>query len=163
MAAVSRLPLALVVLLAGCAGDRERLGPEWRPLRYLQEGGALAVGLGPADARTVGDTVHVAELEAFRARHADPVALAALLAHEQVHAARQEGDGWAWLARYLADRDFAWREEQLGWAAQVRYLREHGRDVDPRAVARALAGYWHPSGQLVSESAAFEWAQAAAR
>lgn len=154
---------ALLILaalaLTACAGDRYRLDEKWAPLRYVQEGGPLPVGLGNEGARTVGDTVHVRDLEAFRSALPGPL-LDAVLTHEQVHAQRQEAAGvLTWIARYLTDRGFALEEEQLGWEAQIRYLRRHGHVVDLRAVARALSRYYGPWGRLVSEEEALRWAE----
>lgn len=154
------LLILAALALTACAGDRDRLDERWTPLRYVQEGGPVPLGLPDSGARTVGDTVHVQNLGAFYAA-LPGVLLEAQLAHEQVHAQRQAADGvMAWLSRYLTDRDFAWREEQRGWEAQIRYLREHGQRVDIGAVAKAMAKYWGPWGRLVSEEDALRWAAA---
>lgn len=156
---VRRLLLALL-LLAGCAGDRERLAPDYAPLVWLQEGGALPAGLAEGDCRTVGDTVHVQELARWHEAHPDPVDVAAILAHEQVHAQRQVRAGTlAWVARYMAEREFALAEEKAGWEAQIRYLRGHGRVVNLAVVAHALGSYAGPWGQLISEADARAWAE----
>lgn len=150
--------LCLLVALAGCSSAEIELGPEWRPLERVRESSLHAAGLGDAGARTVGETVYVSSLEVWEKRLPAGPVRDAVLAHERVHAERQLTYGlWPWITRYAFSRDFAWEEEKHGWYAQIQHLRSRGVRVDPAAVARTLADYEGPWGDLVDEGEARAW------
>jgi hypothetical protein len=155
---VTRAAALLALFLVGCAGDRYALGPEWAPLEEIAE---LDLPLVPDSAiTTIGKRCLVADLDEFLGDHPPGSAdFDAIMLHEQAHAVRQRERGLtAWLAAYLADRDFAWAEEQVGWAIELQHLRARGALTNPpEYYASILARYRNARGQLVSYEAALEW------
>jgi len=145
----------LVVLATGCSSLE--LGPEWRPLRRIQESQALSLGLSAGGARTIGTTVYVPNLSGFLKKNPEPK-LSAVLGHERVHAVRQLEAGHAeWISRYMTDTGFMWREEMLGWYHQLEHMRRHGVRYQLEGLAKALSRYRNFAGLMISERKALEW------
>lgn len=158
---LSRAFLILVGLLVGC-GSSERLELEarWRPLEQIVE---ADLPLVPDTAiTTIGARCYVVDLDEFLREHPPgSVEFDAIMLHEQVHARRQEDEGLGeWLARYLADQDFAWAEEQAGWAIELRHRRARGALEPAEHYAAILARYRNARGELVSYEAALAFVRA---
>lgn len=128
--------LILFAALALCGCSSLDLDESYLPLKRVVESPAAEEG----SAFTIGPNVYVRDVETFKAKRPGQRWVAFLL-HEQTHSRRQQGDLASWLARYGSDPAFAWREEQLGWGAELLHLRRSGYQIDPEAVAKALAGY----------------------
>lgn len=150
-----RCTLLLIAILTGC-GSTVELDEQWRPLRYMTESKTLAVG---ANARTIGETMFVRDLEEWETRHPYPLD-AGVYTHERVHTIQQQDypDGiWKWIARYLTDTGFMWRAEQDAHYAHIQFLRQHGVAIVVDSWAEKLASYWNTVGRMVTEQDAAEW------
>jgi hypothetical protein len=153
--------IGILAVVTGCSSARTLpLEERWRPLEEIRQGSVPFVS--NTAAVTLGTAVVVEDLDAFlAARPLGSPELEAVLAHELVHAQRQERDGAeAWLARYVVDRAFARDEELLGWRAQILAERRAGRARQPEAYALALARYRNAAGRLLSYEDALAFARA---
>lgn len=133
--------LVLLVFLVGCSPNptsRIALGPEWLPLRWVVRDRTV----GEDRVRTDRGNVYVRDPDRFmrsRALERD-----AVLAHERVHAQREDYFGWDNYQARLRDPGYRTLEEKLGWQAQIRWHGAAGEALDPYWVAWALTSYQPP-------------------
>lgn len=145
------------------SGPVHILGPEWNPLKRIEERGSILGRIIKSDTAitTLGETAYVDKLNEWLSKH-PPGSLTykAVLTHEQKHAYRQKKhklgvDGW--LLQYLVDKDFALEEEQIGWYYQITVLASGGVGVNREQIARILSSYELPTGKLISYEKALIW------
>lgn len=144
---------AILILLAACAAqpeERAALAPRWHPLRWVIRDRTVPTGW----ARTATPCVYTRDPGDLLDGSVDSDAL---LAHEQVHAQRQEQLGLAsFLANYNRDAGFRTAEEKLAYRAQIRWHAAHRSILDPHVVAEALVSYQPPL--TVDYPTALTWA-----
>lgn len=153
--------IVLMLLLSGC-GTVVPLDEKWRPLEQLRSRPPINwLGLPESTVTTVGDTVYVRDAEGWLKEYpTDSVYFNAVMKHEQVHSIRQHNYGvWAWIKRYLTDREFMWEEERRGWYEELIYSRDHNHPVIKELVARSLSNYKNAEGPMVSYEEALKWVE----
>jgi len=81
---------------------------------------------------------------------------AALLEHEEMHAARQRACLYAfWHMSYATSKEFRWKEEQLGYKVQIEYLRAHGiKPTEDWFIGLVMDDFY---GGMVSKEDASKW------
>lgn len=120
-----------LLLLASCT--TYELGSKWSPLSKVVERPRLPF-TNNTSTITVGSHLYVTDLDQWLEDYPPgSVEFEALMRHERVHARRQFGymdlpgevAVWAWIGRYLTDREFMWSEEQLGYYESITHLAAH--------------------------------------
>lgn len=133
------LILLLAVVMPSCSSTVSRipLDQKWHPLKWVVRDGTVRDGW----VRTDVPNVYVKDPAQFMER-TRPVARDATLAHEQVHAVRQEYLGpQTYREKFADDPGFRTQEEKLGWSAQIRWHAAHGEAMDPYWIAQSLTNY----------------------
>lgn len=100
----------------------------------------------------------------YHARTVDPAKFPEVIAHESVHARRQQEQGWwGWIFRYCFSRPFRLREEALAIVVELQARPEEHREFYRDAYADELSGisyFWCASSREAALRAIHEAATA---